>query len=270
MRTLRGARGPILFVAATSWMLAGPAPARASDDGSIYQVHPIIDGVTIGASLALAGTMYAFGNGLIDVRCPCDRNNVNSFDRFAIGFHSNAAAWVSDVTVGAALLAPVALDWFALGDLRIFAEDMTVYAEALSISGALNVVAKQLAGRPFPRTYAGDPKLVSSTGGYHSFYSGHTTLTFTALSVASVTIGERYGYKVLPWLVTLVVGASVAIERVAAGWHFPTDVLTGAAVGTAIGIAVPVIHLRRLGIMPSASLFPDARTAGLGLTGGWN
>jgi membrane-associated phospholipid phosphatase len=269
MGNVRRAGGVVVAVAVASWAALSPAPARANDD-SIYQVHPVVDGVTIGASLALVGTMYAFGSGLIDVRCPCDRNEVNSFDRGAIGNHSNAAAWLSDVTVGAALLAPVALDWFALRDLRVYVEDLTVFAEALSVAGALNVLAKQVVGRPFPRTYAGDPSLVHSTNGYHSFFSGHTTLTFAALSVASVTIGERYGPKLLPWLVTLVVGASVAVERVAAGWHFPTDVLMGAGVGTVVGIGIPVLHLRRLGIMPTWTAFPDARSAGIGFSGRWD
>ena len=39
-------------------------------------------------------------------------------------------------------------------------------------------------------------------------------------------------------------GSSVAIERVADGRHFPSDVIVGAVMGTATGIAVPLLHAR--------------------------
>jgi hypothetical protein len=96
-----------------------------------------------------------------------------------------------------------------------------VFTEALTVSGALFTMAKHVAGRPFPRTYAGDPDLVGRPGGYRSFYSGHTSLTFTALSVSSITIGRRYGVHFLPWLTTIVVGTGVGVAMVAGGWHFP-------------------------------------------------
>jgi membrane-associated phospholipid phosphatase len=109
---------------------------------------------------------------------------------------------------------------------------------------------------------------VSSANGYRSFYSGHVALTFTALSAAAFTINERFGWTLVPWLVTGLVGASVAVERVAAGWHFPTDVMVGAVMGTAVGVLVPLIHLRRLGIMPTLSMLPGGQVA-LALTGRW-
>jgi membrane-associated phospholipid phosphatase len=37
----------------------------------------------------------------------------------------------------------------------------------------------------------------------------------------------------------------VAVERVASGDHFPTDVAVAAVAGTAIGVTVPWLHLRR-------------------------
>jgi membrane-associated phospholipid phosphatase len=270
MANVRRARAAIVSAATVSWMFLSAGQARADSDESIYRVHPVVDGVTIGASLALVGTMYAFGNGLIDVRCPCNPNEVNSFDRPAIGNHSNAAALASDFTVGAALVGPVVADWFALKSELVFLQDVIVYAEALSVSGAINVVFKQAVGRPFPRTYAGQADLIGTPNGYHSFYSGHTTLTFTALSVASMTIGERYGQWVWPWVATVIIGGSVAAERVAAGWHFPTDVIVGALVGTAVGVAIPVLHFRSLGIWPTSSLLEDGQGATVGLGGRWN
>ena len=67
-----------------------------------------------------------------------------------------------------------------------------------------------------------------------------------------------------PWIVGGVVATSVAYERVASGDHFPTDVAVAAVMGTAIGIAVPWLHLRRG--RTSVQLTPIG-ARGLGLTG---
>ena len=66
------------------------------------------------------------------------------------------------------------------------------------------------------------------------------------------------------------VSASVAVERVAAGWHFPTDVLAGALVGTTVGVVVPALHLRRVRLMPEAiSSAGGNLVGGLGVAGTW-
>src|SRR4051812_20923576 len=127
-------RGLVLSLSlALSSSVVSPPRAHAESEKSIYQVDPIVDGAVIGASLALTISLYIFGAGAIDARCPCDRNEVNAFDRHAIGNHSEVAARLSDVTVGLSLLAPAALDWLALRELKPYLEDMTVYAEALAV-----------------------------------------------------------------------------------------------------------------------------------------
>jgi len=148
--------GTLAVAFALSVTIGLPERSRADDDKSIYQIDPIIDGAIIGASVGLTIGIYVGAAGSIDVSCPCDRNQVNAFDRPAIGNHSDAAAWISNVTVGAALLTPVALDWLYLRQFRPFVDDMVVYAQAIALSGAFVTVAKQLAQRPFPRTYAGE------------------------------------------------------------------------------------------------------------------
>jgi membrane-associated phospholipid phosphatase len=250
--------------------VARASPAAASDGDSVYEIDPVIDGAVIGGSVALVISLYTFAAGAIDTRCPCDRNEVNSFDRFAVGYHSNAAAWASNVTAGLAFIAPPVLDWLALGLTRPLVEDLTVYAETFAVSGALVVIAKQIAQRPFPRTYQGDPTLVDSPNGYRSFYSGHSTLVFAALTTAAITIHERYGPSWIPWAVAAAVGTGVSIARVAAGWHFPTDAIVGAVAGAAVGTAVPLLHLRRLSWFPFVSAAAGERAAGLAVAGHWS
>ncbi len=270
-RSARAARGALALSAFALLSLnpGQPRVARADSSSSIYQINPLIDGTIIGASVALTVSLYLFAAGAIDVRCPCDPQEVNGFDRPTIGNHSDAAATISNVTVGLALLAPVALDWFAVRDVRTYVEDLTVYAEAIAVSGALLTVAKQIAQRPFPRTYAGDPSQVGTPNGYRSFYSGHVALATTALTTAAFTIGERHGPALAAWLVAAGVSASVAAERVWAGWHFPTDVIAGAVAGAAVGVAIPALHLRRLQLMPGTMSGVSGPVGGLVVAGRW-
>lgn len=67
-----------------------------------------------------------------------------------------------------------------------------------------------------------------------SFPSGHT---ITAFAVA-ISLGAFYP-MMLPGL--LFCAASVAASRILLGMHFLTDVLAGAAIGTALGILTPAL-----------------------------
>ncbi len=267
---------PLVGITAAALIALAPRPAQANffdkpDPGvSVYRVSPWIDGAVILGTNAVTIGLYAFGTGLIDQSCPCDSSSVNAFDRPTIGNHSDLAYVFATGTVWSAALVPVALDAWDLKRFQPWLEDVTVLAEALSISGAFATVAKFSVQRPYPRTYAGDVKLEHESSGYQSFYSGHTTLTFTSLSVASMTIGRRYHHWFLPWMVTVVAGSSVAAELVLSGWHFPTDTIVGAVVGTGVGIAVPALHFADLPVHPTVRVNPRRDGLSLSLVGTWN
>ncbi len=233
-----------------------PRPAQP-----VYQVNARTDGAILAGSALTIAVPALLASRIIRQRCPCDPKEVNSFDRGAIGNHSDLADYTSTVTVGLTLLGPPVLDWALLGRGEALTSDLVVFGETILVNGALVQVVKYTAQRPLPRTYAGDPALVHSPGGYRSFYSGHTSTAMAALTAAAYTARRRYGEQGWPWLVVAVVGASVAVERVAAGRHFPTDVIVGAAAGTAVGLAVPWLHDRA----PNLALLPTR--GGLTLAG---
>jgi membrane-associated phospholipid phosphatase len=211
---------------------------------SVYHLSIPRDGVITGlAGLAIL-VPYAFASSIITPRCPCDPREVNSFDRSAIGNTSQAADITSDVTAALAILVPPALDYVDLGWSKPFREDAGVFVQTIAVNGALVTFAKYVFQRPLPRTYAGDPALISSPRGYRSFYSGHTSLVFAALTAAAMTVTRRHGGSPWPWVIVAVVGTSVALERVAAGEHFPTDVIAGGAAGMANGFVIPLLHRR--------------------------
>ncbi|HEY4394722.1 MAG TPA: phosphatase PAP2 family protein [Polyangia bacterium] len=134
------------------------------------------------------------------------------------------------------------------------------------MNGALNTTVKYAVQRPIPRAYS-DPVAAANPDSYRSFYSGHTSLAFAALSTTSVTLNARYGLTWQPWVATVAIGVSVAIERVLAGYHFYTDVLVGAAAGAAVGIAVPLVHLRARELRLSALRPAGGQGAGVELSG---
>lgn len=233
----------LLLVAIPASALADPPSAHAPE--SVYALSPILDGTLIAVGAGVSGGLYAFGNPLIDESCPCDPNRLNALDRSVVNNRSGFAAGVAGVGLGVILLGLPVLDWLDVGFGPVLLEDVVVYGEALAISGAFVSITKYAVQRPFPETWAGNARLISSPNGYRSFYSGHVSLTAAALTSAAVTYTLRHGAAVWPWVATgaLTVGLSAAV--IAAGWHFYTDAAMGAVAGAAVGLAVSYLHRHR-------------------------
>ncbi|MBI5544536.1 MAG: phosphatase PAP2 family protein [Deltaproteobacteria bacterium] len=244
----------LLVVLLAGQALAATPPTTRAD--SLYAITPAVDGALIVGGLVGSGVPYLIADDVIDRRCPCNPNEVNGFDRWVIGNHSNAALTLSDISLGLALALPVALDRLDVDSNLTWLEDVTVYVEGLALNGALVSIAKVVFQRPFPRTYAGQDDLASQAGGYRSFYSGHLALTFSALSTTAYTWTARHGGAAWPWVAIVGYGAGVGALMLAAGYHFPTDLLVGAAIGTGLGVLVPALHRRRpagLALVPTAN-----------------
>jgi membrane-associated phospholipid phosphatase len=263
---MNGVRRVGLLLALIGGLAMGARPAHAEPQperpAAVYDVSYPIDGAVIAASAAGILVPYALSSRLIHPTCPCSPSSVNSFDRGVIGNASDTADVISTVTVGLTIVAPPVADWLALGTSRTLLDDLVVFTESLTVNGALNTGVKYAVQRPIPRAYS-DPAFAANPHSYRSFYSGHTSLAFAALSTTSVTLNARYGLTWQPWVATFLIGASVGIERVLAGYHFYTDVLVGAAAGAAVGIAVPLVHLRAREVRLSA--FRPAVGTGAGI-----
>lgn len=102
---------------------------------------------------------------------------------------------------------------------------------AASASGLIQTFSKTIAGRARPT--AGGPydfKPFSSEGGYHSFPSGHTILTFTT----AYAIGKQFKN---PWIKSgiYLVGLISPVSRLWEGAHWLSDV------GLSIALSVAVV-----------------------------
>jgi membrane-associated phospholipid phosphatase len=86
-----------------------------------------------------------------------------------------------------------------------------------------------------------------SSGGSYSFPSGHTSSTFATAAVA----WRHFGWKV--GAPAVAVGAWVGASRVQLKRHFMSDVVFGAAVGTAAGRTVTIGHgAKKVTMAPTA------------------
>jgi undecaprenyl-diphosphatase len=100
----------------------------------------------------------------------------------------------------------------------------TVWSADLVTLGLKALVGRD---RPFVTVPEADP-LVRSTIG-QSFPSGHAATSFAGAVVLTYLFPRG-------WPAFFTLAAAVAFSRVYVGVHYPTDILAGAVVGTAVGL----------------------------------
>ncbi len=172
---------------------------------------------------------------------PCE---LNRLDCLAVTQFSATADATSDALFVASLALPIALE---LG--RGLDDDSLrrggAYAASVGATALTAGLVKITVQRDRPYTYHRHPSVVAYTaaahGNDHSFFSGHTSLSFAALTSGAMlyqptTTSARARAGV--WAGAGALGAATGVLRIRAGQHFPTDVMVGAAVGTAFGIGL--------------------------------
>jgi membrane-associated phospholipid phosphatase len=197
----------------------------------------------------LAGIAAAYGSAILINRARSDPEptgdsaQVWSLDQFAIGRNSPDQDKVSTILQDVLVIgAPLGL---ALSEWNGSPKSLTpaiIVGESILASSALNQLTKSILRRPRPFTYANGS---ASGEADRSFYSGHTTMAFAAVTSSLIMLRELHPDSSAPlWLGALgLAGATtVGALRVTSGQHFPTDVLVGALTGIAVGWAVPMLH----------------------------
>lgn len=235
-------------------------------------------------SLGIGGV--ALGTALIDngfVPDACSWCGTNGFDTgisesLAWDNHELASTfsdWGAMVVLPAASLATgIAGDGWKEGLV-----DAVVVGEAVAVSFIAVDVLKHSIARQRPLAVyleSDEPKRLASPDEENlSFPSGHAATAFSIVA-ATATVAELRGRNPLPiWLIGVPAAASVAWFRVAGLHHWTTDVLTGAAIGTGVGVLIPrLLHgpngvggsgSRQLGL--SAALSPESPT--VSFSGSW-
>lgn len=208
-----------------------------------------------------------YGNyrlGKMPVQSPSEMKDVSDllpWDRPVAGRYNKTAGDVSTwaAALGVAPLALGAASWYrgdALGaDLAAYT---LMLAQALALQNGLNLVVRSMSFWPRPYMYATDgdgADAASAAEGeaYGSFFSGHASAAFTIAVFTGEWFSEFYpnsAYKSLVWATSLSLAGFVGALRIAAGKHYPTDVVVGALAGTGISLAVIKIHKKTVQIGP--------------------
>jgi len=141
---------------------------------------------------------------------------------------------------------------------RFFAQDATIIIQTAVLATLANQTVKFLVGRerPFVHQLPEDQKGATDQPSDNnlSFYSGHTNLMF-AMVVSAGTVASMRGYENQKWIwaVGLPLATSVGLLRMGADKHYLSDVATGAVLGSAFGLAVPLLLHGRTGATEPAS-----------------
>jgi membrane-associated phospholipid phosphatase len=125
--------------------------------------------------------------------------------------------------------------WLAIGLVLAFAdpdngEDWLVAGILGPVAIGLNFAVKLVVRRPRP-VLEGLPPLGGAPSSL-SFPSAHATSSF-ACATAMTRIAPEAA-------VLFVLAAAIAVGRPYLGMHYPSDVLAGAVLGTALGLVVPL------------------------------
>ena len=175
-----------------------------------------------------------------------NKDDINGFDRSAANNWNTTAKSFSDITVITCAAAPLLL----LAGKNSRSDILTaavMYAEVMALSFSLGRLTKKIVNRTRPFVYNSDAPMRNKKeeDARYSFFSGHTITAFSSAAFLSYTFSQYYPnspWKYVIWPVSFSLAGLTAYLRIAAGKHFPTDTIVGAAVGTLIGILIPYLH----------------------------
>jgi membrane-associated phospholipid phosphatase len=178
-------------------------------------------------------------------------------DRNAIFQNSSSANQISDITLVAAITAPIAL---GLIDGRCKTEGWAIAGmglEGFFIQNGINKLVKMISRRPRPYVYNQDvetfnpfapaPAYTYTQNDMESFFSGHAScsayFTFFAAKVFS-DLHPDSAMRPFVWGMAGAISGTTGLLRYKAGKHFFTDIAAGLVFGGALGILIPEMHKR--------------------------
>jgi membrane-associated phospholipid phosphatase len=216
------------------------------------EVDWTVDGAITGGALVVWLGTELMKDELAPSSCRwCAVNGLDGDVRDAVVWSDpKQAKTVSDLLVLGVPLGVAAYDSVVMGGVRRALPDVLIIGEAVAVAGALGQLTKFMAARQRP--YALYGTLPSEGVDDHlSFYSAHTTVAFSAAAAGGM-LAQLRGDEHWPWVygVGFTAAAATGYFRMAADKHWLTDVLVGAATGTAVGLAVPWLHRRQDGPPP--------------------
>lgn len=202
-----------------------------------------------------------------------DPDDVNSFDRSAIrqdADFASTAQKLSDYGMAISFMLPLVLladreirrDWAPLA--LLFLETQAITSNLFSWGAAVHI------DRIRPLVYHPEVSYEDKTyvRNKNSFYSGHTSTSASASFFTAKVYCDYHpelgNNKYLVYALALIPPMYTGFFRYKGMKHFPTDVLTGFAMGAGVGLLIPHLH-KRTG--PNLTILPyTGRVNGLALS----
>lgn len=218
---------------------------HAQETTSVYQASWALD-LSLGAvSVTTFALPFLLTPALAE---PTPLERIPALDLLAVRPFDQSQDKVSTLLAYGLLLAPAGILAVVPPSWESAATYALMYGEAFMLAYGIKDTIKSFVSRHRPYTYHQPPVAGDEDDYYNSMPSGHTTLAFLGASFLATTLFQEDVDPVLRWTLSLAgfAGATaVGVLRISSGNHFITDVLAGAAIGTACGFVVPTIHRQR-------------------------
>jgi membrane-associated phospholipid phosphatase len=193
-----------------------------------------------------------------------DRNDVNAFDRPTTYNYDPQAAQLSDFFRLGVLVMPAL--FLTNHHTRQDIKGLTIMTiEVIGINYGVTNSVKFLVNRTRPYVYNDNTPMDVRTDPESrlSFFSGHSSHTAAVSFLFAKVINDYHpdlttSRKIALWGVAGTIPAVAAYLRVKSGKHFPTDVMSGYAIGATIGWLVPHLHKVKSRINLSSYSFREA------------
>lgn len=225
----------------------------AQPKNSPYKMHAVLDFPIIGVS-GLGSFSGRFIQRQVEPLSSVEISNLTTanvppIDLWAHSQWSPTADRVSNIGTYAAIMTPGLLffspkirraDWGSIILLSAETFAMTDFAVQMTKSQVL---------RPRPYLYNPDitvpNNLLMDREHRFSMFSGSTAYS-SAMCFAGASMFADFHpkskYKPYVWVAAAVIPATIGYLRYRSGMHYPTDIITGYAVGASIGLFIPYIH----------------------------
>ena len=124
-----------------------------------------------------------------------------------------------------------------------------MYGEVMLVGNGLGELLKRVTSRTRPFAYNDDRDIPDEApfevGARRSFPSGHTANAFAAavfLSSVYAKLHPDSSARTWMWVGSLTLATTTGYMRYQGGKHYPTDIISGAIIGSLVGWGVPKLH----------------------------
>ncbi len=235
----------VVIVGSILLAFATPCTASQVQESFPHELDLWLDGGLTAGGVALISGAAAVRRGQEPLTkekiAMLDRSNINGFDRSATTHWSPTARDASNGLVLTLMAAPLVLAIATPGSRQSWTV-AAMYGEVLLLGNGLGELLNGVTNRTRPFVYNDDLDIPEEARfeveARRAFPSGHTTNAFAAavfLSSVYAKLHPGSSARTWIWAGSLTLAATTGYMRYKGGKHFPTDIISGAIIGSLLG-----------------------------------